>query len=534
MGKSTKKYIDKKNASTFHVLHRSQRDVGGDGTSQNVLWPSPNNFQETNEAILAEKDDTVLSKWEETAAEVGLLDDDSYDYDQHMKPITGTGDYFDSTGHRDNAMRDPRGQKHEIQDSIKEVDRKLESIALTPECMDEEVAQAMFGDFQEGDFEEILDDFCITAAEEPDEEEEEGFNFDAHIAALMEKARRQDAGEGLDVNMVNHEYGKNDATFFSKSKALGQVEEGEEQHYEEMNAFETAGIVPKLQADEERALCDKFEQTLLEYDSDDVGDLDEECDFIGGDRPLEGDKQLEAALDEFLVERKDEIFMEGTAHLPENKRTGGSGFSALVGKNMVPAESLYENMGDLSVQEVETIDETLADADITLADPELRPPEEEVLIDGKSYFSERTRNPWDCESILSTYSNLDNNPTTIERRRKGKKNSNRNAPDSVPEEEPMQIKLSNKSGLPLGVLESRTSDYDEVDDTYISVNKGEARKRNETVEEKKSRKLAVKQEREIARLQKKMMKEAFKDEFLKRSDDFVANDVAGKSVFRYA
>jgi len=37
---------------------------------------------------------------------------------------------------------------------------------------------------------------------------------------------------------------------------------------------ENPGIVAKLNPEEEKALCDKFEQTLLEYDSDEVGDLD--------------------------------------------------------------------------------------------------------------------------------------------------------------------------------------------------------------------------------------------------------------------
>ena len=75
--------------------------------------------------------------------------------------------------------------------------------------------------------------------------------------------------------------------------------------------------------EQQRVLCQKFEEALLEYDSDDVGDLDEECEGIGGDRALEGDAQLDAALDEFLTERQDEILIEGGAG---PKRVGGSGY----------------------------------------------------------------------------------------------------------------------------------------------------------------------------------------------------------------
>eukprot|EP00957_Ditylum_brightwellii_P034090 2583107-Ditylum_brightwellii.AAC.1 len=70
------------------------------------------------------------------------------------------------------------------------------------------------------------------------------------------------------------------------------------------------GVVPKLKPDEEKALCAKFEEALAEYDSDGYGDLDEECEEIRGDEPLEDNKKLEAIMDDFLTEKRDEIFME--------------------------------------------------------------------------------------------------------------------------------------------------------------------------------------------------------------------------------
>jgi protein LTV1 len=241
-------------------------------------------------------------------------------------------------------------------------------------------------------------------------------------------------------------------------------------------------------------------------------------------------------MDEFLEEKKDGIFMEGTRHLAEKRRTGGSSFAALVGKQLVHASDLNDyNTENLAVHEEAPLEEQLQDANETLAKDVMEPPPEEVLIDGKSYFSERTRNPWDCESILSTYSNLDNNPVTIDskRRRKKKKQQQQVSPvESLPEEEPVHIKLSSKTGLPIRYIEEE-NDYDEEDDTMVSRNRGEARNKKETKEEKKARKLAVKKEREIARIQKKMMKEAFKDEFALRSED-ATDEMGGKSVFRYS
>jgi protein LTV1 len=306
--------------------------------------------------------------------------------------------------------------------------------------------------------------------------------------------------------------------------------------------------------EQQRILCQKFEEALLEYDSDDVGDLDDECEEIVGSRPLEGDAQLEAALDEFLTEKEDEILIEGTKHLNQKKRTGGSGYSALVGKAMVhasqlsgdddPAKTLLINIEESKKQ----MQKDLADADAILANPEMDLPPEEIFIDGKSYFSETPRNPWDCESILSTYSNLDNNPVVIGRtsrksKKKGKKKELMEVESQViPEDKPVKIHLSNKTGLPLGVFDkpthnSRSSPEEDCygeSDTYISVNKGEARNKTESTLEKKVRKMTVKEERKICRIQKKIMKEAFREEFQKRGTAEVVDAVGGTTVFRFS
>ena len=180
-------------------------------------------------------------------------------------------------------------------------------------------------------------------------------------------------------------------------------------------------------------------------------------------------------------------------------------------------------------------------------------PPEEVFIDGKSYFTETSRSQWDCESILSTYSNLDNNPVVIGRKKKKKKkkkgSKDEGGVDAIPEEGPVKIQLSNKTGLPLGTFDNQYRSqqspeddvYDEYDneyynesDTYISINRGEARNKAETKMEKKQRKVAIKEERKICRMQKKIMKEAFKEEFIKRGQDVVVNDVGGSTVFRFS
>jgi len=573
MGKK-KPFIDKKNASTYHLVRRSQQDVGGyfdeetgealDVPREFVLMPSV----ETQEKIEKQKntrfgvpgnipeetfdmdprDALTRAKMQLEAA--NLVDE--YDYERHMMPITGDGVFFGASGERCDPANDVRAQKVPIQTVIKEIDRHLDSIAITTDCMDDDIARAL-NDYNEDDYEEILDDFCITAAEEPDIEDNTGyaFDFDAHVERLIEKAKLEENG-GPKVVPSNH------TAWYSQQQSF----QGLQPFHKNENDFEngdvdliggkgidgmneyidpTPGVVAKLNRDEERALCEKFEQTLLEYDSDDLGDLDDECYEIRGDKPLEGDVHIEAALDHFIQDRKDENFIIGTRH-KEVKRGGGS--KAFVNNKLLPFNTIDQDEVEKG-EELIGAEDVLAEADMILANPEIDLPPEEVLIDGMSYFTMKERNPWDCESILSTYSNMDNNPAVISRKhRRRKKGRNKGSQgleldeQAIPEEQPVQILLSNKTGLPLGVLPDRQGGNDEdslfEEESYLSVNKGEARKKSESKDEKRLRKQAVKEDRRIARIQKKMMREAIEEEFSKRSAKVEGNDVAGKSVFRYS
>jgi len=565
MGKTKKPFIDKKNASTYHLLYRSKRDVAdADNESSSeggvVLWPAPNNNTETDQKVLignsnvTQVKDGTLSGWKNQLADVGLVDD--FDYEKHTKPIRGDGQYLSNnaknTSKREvGAMQNARAL--DIQDEIvQEVDRQLDSIALTSDCMDDEIAQMLFGDFEEGEFEELNDEFVLDAALEPETtaDGEQAFDYASHIQGLIEKAKMQSTGFGsLDTI---HETGRKDQEFFAKAKPVdkGYNESDDESGYFDENGdnLDINGIVPKLTNVEEQALCDKFNEALAEYDSDDLGEGYSDDDVMG-DLPLEGDNQVEAALDDYLQERKDDIFMQGHRHYMDGKNNGGSGFSALVGTKMVPIKDIAEPLNQIEAKKgIRPMSDILGEADDTLRSPHAAPPTEEIFIDGKSYFSERMKNPWDCESILSTYSNLDNNPMRIgngsrRRRRKPKKiQSGSRDDDSTNVDEHQTIKLSEKTGIPLGVFPSdRGGDYTDASycptydgaDTCMSVNKGERRAKNETAEEKKLRKLNVKKERQLARMQKKMMKEAFNDEFNKRQQDVLDEDLGGQTVFRF-
>lgn len=653
MGKK-KPFINKKTAQHYSVVRRSQRDVGGyydeDGSirdipTDTVLMPTnlpPSSSKksagmsgmsgvETSfgrgglNSIQEEPNNQKKDGFQQAKTQLqqaGLVDD--YDYDRHVKPMTGTGVFISGSTGKIQYSDEPQIKEFQLKEDIPssssannastttrqniledpmiaEVNRQYDSIALSSDkkIMDDDIAQVLFGDYDEGDFEEILDDFCVTASEEPTnptdgDPNESGltsnidstFDYFAHVDELIQKAKREENG-GEMVVPENHEWWQkqqmqfNDVKDKSKKKRVGDEDNDDDESLDsldqEMNEMNLQELVqqygmttsssnnndhthaPVLTPQQEKAAQEKFEQTLAEYDDDNIGDLDEECYDIVGDKPLEGDAQMDAIFDTFLEEKSEGVYVNESKELTvDGKDRSQDTTRILIGTKMVSADSAQaqqelEQEPKLTSQ---TVNQLLSSAKERLASPELDLPPEEVLIDGKSYFTMNTPNPWDCESILSTYSNLDNNPSVVGRgagstiggrvgkmgsarrlRNKNRRKKNQSTEDEIDpqeEEEPVpQIQLSNKTGLPLNVLPTTEKHYED-DDTIMSVNRGQARNKNETKEEKKARKQAVKQERLISRLQKKMMKEVIDEEYSKRCVANVgSSDVAvGKSVFR--
>lgn len=125
---------------------------------------------------------------------------------------------------------------------------------------------------------------------------------------------------------------------------------------------------------------------------------------------------------------------------------------------------------------------------------ETKPERREVVVEDLDH---RAAIPWDCETILSTYSNIYNHPKLIE--------------------VPSKIKL-NRKGV---VVENNPKiDEEDEDEDVEEEEEGEEnvimisnyRTKTETVEEKKARKKAVKESQRVRRQIKKATKEVFKEE----------------------
>uniref|UniRef100_A0A0D9VUG9 Protein LTV1 homolog n=1 Tax=Leersia perrieri TaxID=77586 RepID=A0A0D9VUG9_9ORYZ len=137
--------------------------------------------------------------------------------------------------------------------------------------------------------------------------------------------------------------------------------------------------------------------------------------------------------------------------------------------------------------------------------------EEVVLVSESSDESEM----WDCETIVSTYSNLDNHPGKIQTPGNHKKRLPKVFPGETATTKDI-IKLQGKEKLPVeylpqrkrnGVKEKKTKPTEAPTDENF--NKGAQK---ETKEEKKARKAAVKEEKREARKTKKELKGLYKFE----------------------
>jgi len=130
---------------------------------------------------------------------------------------------------------------------------------------------------------------------------------------------------------------------------------------------------------------------------------------------------------------------------------------------------------------------------------------------------------WDCETVVSTYSNLENRPSVID---EGVGRARRRPPPPAPavEEEARPIRLG-KTGLPVDYLpHARRGEADEAGGSSDGGSEGEeegqgardwradTRRKGETAEEKRARKAAVKEGRREARAEKKETRKTFQRE----------------------
>ncbi|GBG31916.1 Protein LTV1-like [Hondaea fermentalgiana] len=571
-----RQFINKRDAHKFVLMHRSQQDPEyyREGGSKFVLHPADratakalhklglgsqvfggDEFEDPDAAAAARGASSVASRSGELREvdELGLPID-GYDYHKHLAAIDGSGTFVDSTGRvkekgtfasakaaDENANLEKEKKTVRFQDEVdendegegegratgaakasgakglslpgemfaseREYDRMLEAITLRPDSLDPEMKALLEEGMDHDDEGEDMDEYVGTLdddfmhqllqaeAEAPDEDV---FDFDAHMARLMAQAEAEEGGAGDD------EY------------------DDEDDEYDEEGLAE---IIARASGSRKLRDIDLHFETVLarDYDDDEIGELEHRTydDRVAGTIELTSE-HVQKLVDAFLREqaedknRTHEIgATRANLELKEtSKQLVDEGATGLVAEEEVGRDKFGNDIvPDAADGDAQTKNSVEADAD---ADAD-GPSKDEILR--HFGYEDRPVAQWDCETIVSTYSVLDNHPTVIpvERRRRRKpaatkpiaedsgdeeNNHDQDEADALDHEAPAPLEgdvdlsafvgLSAGLDVPFDALTERTKD--------------------ETPEEKRARKKLVKMQQRMRRQEKKTTRAMFKQE----------------------
>ncbi|KAK1803033.1 hypothetical protein P4O66_021569 [Electrophorus voltai] len=456
-----KAFIRKKNAVSFHLVHRSQKDplAADEKAPQYVLLP----------AVQVE-----VEKRKEEQRKYGVFFDDNYDYLQHLRETSQAAELVSaSRPHRDAR---PLTSEEEDYDGEEEVlaipgaSIKLPSSVFASEFeeevgllnkaapvsgprldMDPDIVAALDEDFDFDDPENFLeDDFVIKANDilsgdgnvgDEGGDEEEWESTDEGQSAEEEERNYGSAGGLLEDDGDGEEEGGRRRFAFMECETRSR--------------FTDYSLTSSVMRRNEQLtlLDDRFEKFYEQFDDDEIGALDnaEVEGFIDPDS-----MRLAEVIQDYF-KQKDREFQKpqqlGPSELPSLKE---------------------EEDGEDEEQDMETL-----------------------------VIEEQSAEKWDCETIISTYSNLYNHPKLIK---------------DPPKQQPKRILVSSKTGIPLDVLPKKgltarqAERMERIDASDLPRVSTQLRSRQESTEERKHRKQAIKDERKERRAEKKSNKLAFKQE----------------------
>ncbi|XP_023952700.2 protein LTV1 homolog [Bicyclus anynana] len=485
MPKTKKKFIDRKKAVTFNLVHRSQRDplVADESAPQRVLVP-------VNANVPAKKEkDTELTPEQrrEEQSKYGIFFDDDYNYLQHLKDtreVTMVLQPKSSHKRKDKSAAQPQHDDDDDDEDPKISSLKTDTLKLPSSVFASEVEEDV-GLLNKAASQGLcleLDPDVVAALDEdfdfddPDNQLEDNF-----IEMAMAEGSSDNEDDDVDGDsMSGDDY--SDKAFVSdddsdtsqdgrhRMPSWGDKDETKSR----FSQYSMSSSV--IRRNQGLSLLDnRFEKMFAEYDDTEVGALD--LEEIEGFMPESHRMLLEAA----------EQFEESQRRYQLDKE-----------KEIARIQRLQEIQEESEEDELVTV--------------EVEPKEK-----------------WDCETILSTYSNLYNHPKVIEEPKKLQK-IKINPKTGIPEDPQKHNKLTLKSLAKFNA--ENKSDVNEVSDddgvtnadTVLStLSVLSIRPKEETPEEKKERKRLLKEYRKERRVEKKANKEAFKEE-KKRQEKIVMNN----------
>ncbi|XP_076296798.1 LTV1 ribosome biogenesis factor isoform X2 [Lasioglossum baleicum] len=460
-----KKFIDKKNSVSFHLVHRSQKDplIADENAPQRVLVPAG-----STQAAKIERRSLNDNKRKEEQQKYGIYFDDDYDYLQHLKDanlLTTEWERIDCTsGSKKNEKSESKDEpKINLPSSVFEssVEEKVGLLNKAAPVsglrldLDPDIVAAMDEDFDYDDSENELEDNFIELANADvsgNEEEDDDDEYNRSSGGLALSDEEQD--EVCSLNGPQYTF-------------------REEETRSRFTEYSMSSSVMRRNA-QLTLLDDKFEKMYEAYDDSEIGAL--ECDEIEGHVAPDSDLLLQCA-SEFEQQQHEDTnnvvkLMKDKMRILENEYSEDE-----------------DNLEDLVV-------------------------------------AARQKDKWDCESFISTYSNIYNHPKLI----------------SEPKVE--KIKVDPRTGIPKNVLDvssgkltaktlAQFDQQNEIGKARGSQSVAETMKstlsilsirpKDETAYERRERKKALKEYRKERRIERKANTEAFKEE-KKRQEKILLNN----------
>lgn len=437
-------------------MHRSQKDplTADDSAPQRVLLPALKGDDE---------------KRREEQRKYGVFFDDDYDYLQHLKEASGSSELVPSS--LPNQGRIVVSTEGEVEEEIQHIPAPTinlpssvfasefeEDVGLLNKAapipgprpdLDPDIIAALDDDFDFDNPDNLLEDDFMLRANKPGSlelEKEVSWEYKSEDEDAWEDMEEEEDGKDFQSDEEYDSEGplSDDSDLKGKMKEFLFAEEETKSRFTQYSM--TSSI---MRRNEQLTLLDeRFEKFFEQFDDDEIGPLDnaELEGFIQNDST-----RLQEVLNDYFREKaKDCVKLDGI----ETKK-----------------------------------------------EPELLLNEEEEIEEIVTLIIEEPKEKWDCESILSTYSNLYNHPKIIEVPQKLK-----------------SVEVSKKTGIPLDVLPQRgptakqTERMQRINDCDLPRVSIQPRSKNESKEDRKARKQAIKEERKERRMEKKANKLAFNQE----------------------
>lgn len=494
-----KKFIEKDEGVKFYLVHRSQKDplYLDEKLGDHCLVPVDEDTSEDLcnmvNGISLDKDGKRIgpggriSKEDQINEEkkFGIYFEDGYNYLQHLKEVND-----DDIAH----LEKPTGFqvgcvtiKDDEDDQIVAGSSNT-SVSGGPERRKLQLPSSVFASkFEEevGYFNQAAPDHDPKVNWDPEivkflDDSDEELEFDNDIeddffvqanSSKMDKTLEEDEDEddGSDVSSGD---GFSDPEDFEESKSVRE--------FDAKSRFSTYSMTSSvIRRNEKLKYVDEhFETIFAQYDDDQIGSLDTED--IDGYRTIKSCSALEQALATFEESNKFIAY--------DNNKPGCK--PPILSRKLLPTLPELSEIPCKNDDDEDTLTGSDDDGtDETNADSDGNEGYEFVRFTAKNDRDDRQ----DCESIISTYSTLYNRPAVIKEQKA----------------EPL-IKLSAKTGLPLGVLPDKAKSKNQMDKIEHKITRIlpeiPDRKRDETKEERKERKKIVKEHRAERRVEKNQHK----------------------------